>query len=205
MSRQAPPKITSGMLKRTLAHHLYWRLHYTIVVDEFKFMDMFGVRNNGYGVEFEIKVSEADFDREMKIIRMKQDRVEKWGKDWAKWQKHQQYLGFERTRDQMSQVEQILIDHGMHDTTPPYYPNDFYFFVPDYLAMYAATQCQGLPYGVISTKVNGGYGDSYVVVKKSQKLHSTKVPHSTIHELAHALTIRSRMLYQPEARPYDQT
>lgn len=199
-----PEQRNSKFLKSELAHWLYWQLKYTIICDEYQYADIFAVKRNGYTSEFEIKVSKSDFDREMRIIKTKPEDVVKWGKDWQKWQKHWRYLGNERTRDMMGMAEQTLFDHGICPNIDDerYYPNEFWFYVPDYLAEHALKECQGLPYGVVMLGksrqyTRGQYYRQYEVVKKADKLHKEKAPEKLYCGLAHALTIRSRLFAQP--------
>lgn len=183
-------------LKETLAYHLFWHLKYTIVCDEFKFMDLFGVRRNGYQVEFEIKVNKSDFDREIRCIIASE--CEHYGKDWEKYSKHKIYLTGERPK---TSYDLRLESFGISDKKTPFRPNEFYFYVPDYLADYAVLKVTklALPYGVVKIgkkDIPSGrdYFWPYTMVKKATKLHSEKADQSIYYALAHALTIRNKLL-----------
>jgi hypothetical protein len=189
-------KLTSSDLKKALASHMFWRLHYSVVVDEYSFMDILGVRRNGYAVEFEVKVSRSDFMREINIIHGEQPKT-KWGKDWAKWEKHANYL--KRTISKVPSVWDSI--PGYEEKAPKYFtPNEFNFYVPDYLTEFALSKLANLPYGLVQygkTSHNGGisyFFSRYEVIKKPQKLHSDKRCSEIMEKLAHALTIRSRLL-----------
>lgn len=200
-----PEQRNSKFLKSELAHELYWRLHYTVICDEYDYADIFAVKRNGYTSEFEIKVSKSDFDREVRIIKTKKDQIEKWGKDWQKWQKHWRYLGNERTRDMMGMAEQTLFDHGICPNIDDerYYPNEFWFYLPDYLIDHAVKELAGLPYGIVKigkskyTRPDYSHYTAYEVIKRADKLHKQKAPEKLYCGLAHALTIRSRLFAQP--------
>lgn len=198
-----PEQINSKFLKGELMHHLFWRLNYPIVVDEYSFMDVFGVRRNGYGVEFEVKVSKADLCRELKMMTC--DQPMKYSKDWSKWSKHAHYL--KKTVDQNKFTEyQLFMNKTLGE--PDYFiPNEFYFYVPDFLADFAVQATIHCPYGVIKCgKVTTGhigfdgkehcYYWRYTVVKKAVKLHSNKVSDLEYRKLAHALTIRNRIFHE---------
>lgn len=190
---------TSTELKKALAHHMFWDLKYSVVVDEYSFMDIFGVRRNGYAVEFEVKISKADFMREIHLINGSQPE-KKFGKDWAKWEKHANYLGREITKTP-SVLDGIP---GYEQMIPKYFiPNEFNFFVPDYLTEFALTKLVNLPYGLMQygekkvTHYDGTshvYHSNYEVIKKPQKLHTNKRCTEIMENLAHALTIRNRLL-----------
>lgn len=175
---------------------MYHRLHYSIVCDEFKFMDIFGVRSNGYQVEFEIKVSKADLNRELKCIDADVESVEKYGKDWEKFIKHRGYLTGEYPKTEYDlRMEELGI---FANTQNVFRPNEFYFYVPDFLAEYAAAKVAHLPYGVVKignyTLPNGReLFSTYTVVKKPEKLHTEKCTSGMYAQLAHALTIRGRL------------
>lgn len=183
--------MTSKELKKTLAAHLYWHLKYPIVCDEFEFIDIIGVRRTRYVVEFEIKVSKSDLDREIKCIIADPEKTEKYGKDWEKVCKHKTYLTGERPK---TNYDLRLNALGIGDSMigGAFRPNEFYFYVPDYLADYAIKRMAelNLPYGVVK-QVNEY--PHYVVMRKAVKLHNEKATPSLYYKLAHALTIRSRL------------
>lgn len=200
-----PEQQNSGFLKKELMSHMYYRLGYAIVVDEFRFMDVFGIRRNGYGVEFEIKISKSDFDRELKCINSKQESVQEYGNDWEKFSKHRLYLDGTVPKTQYNlRMEKIYADANMSRNIDmkPFRPNEFYFYVPDYLSEYAESQLTFLPYGLVKIgKTASGNPDHfyywrYTIIKKAQKLHNDKVDNSTIESIAHALSIRNRIFHE---------
>lgn len=197
-------KCNSKFLKEALAHHLMWRLHYSVVVDEFHFMDMFGLRRNGYGVEYEIKVSKSDFDREMRCIHAKEESITKYGKDWEKFIKHRMYLTGKYPKTPYDlRLESLGFSTNQSNI---FVPNEFYFYVPDFLADHAIEKTQGLPYGVVKIGATESgntlpaddpghyYFWNYTIVKKATKLHTEKVSASIIWDMAHALSMRNRLL-----------
>lgn len=174
--------------------HLFWRLHFPVVIDEFDFMDIFGIRRSGYMVEFEIKISKADLMREVRLMRSEQPI--KYSKDWVKWEKHAQYL-----------KRVIQKTPSLYDSIPGYspvvnnyfIPNEFYFYVPDFLAQYAITETANTPYGVVmigTTKNSYGreYHSDYEIVKPATKIHNEKADEKIYRKLAHGLTIRNRLM-----------
>jgi hypothetical protein len=192
-----PEQRNSKFMKRELAHHCYWRLGYSVVIDEFQFMDLFGVNRSGYGIEFEIKVSKSDFDREIKCIKMLE--CKHYGKDWEKFSKHRFYLtGKLPQTNYDQQLNDLGISNNINDNS--YIPNEFYFYVPDYLTEYALKKLEGLPYGLIQigkTSHNGGISSFFWVyekIKKATKLHNNKVNDGLYSQLAHSLTVRSKLL-----------
>lgn len=199
-------KITSKELKKSLAYHMLWRLHYSVVVDEYSFMDIFGVRRNGYSAEFEIKVTRQDFMREINLIYGEQPAT-KHGKDWAKWEKHAHYLSKDIKKSEYElSMEKIYRDSNMSrnvDGNRFFIPNEYSFYVPDYLTEFALSKLVNLPYGLVQCgkkEVPHGDGSShfyhsdYEVIKKPKKLHVDKNCDEMMERLAHALTIRSRLL-----------
>lgn len=192
-----PEQINAKYLKKELIDHLYWRLNYTIVIDEYKFMDVFGVRRNGYCVEFEIKISKSDLCRELNLMNCEQPM--KWSKDWPKWEKHSHYLN--RRIDPTKFRNQYAL--FLHENLPEpefFMPNEFYFYVPDFLADFAAQATANTPYGVIKIgKTLNGYDREYfwryTIVKKAVKLHNNKMKEDEYKQLAHALTIRNRIFH----------
>ena len=189
-----PEQKNETYLKKTLAHYLYWRLHYRVVIDEYEWRDIFGIRNSNYSVEFEIKVDKSDFDREINSMYAPQPKT-RWGKDWAKWEKHAMYLGKEIKKDN-SFYENI---YG-HIEIKYFIPNEFYFYVPDYLSEHCLKRLENLPYGLVKIgKTSHNHDISYFcsdyeVVKKAVKLHKDKVDADLFSKLAYALTVRSKLL-----------
>lgn len=174
----------SRHLKRSLMSHLYWRLHFEYAIDEMNFIDVLGVRNNGYTAEYEVKVTKSDFDREVRIIKSTREQIYRYGKDWEKFVKHQLYL------------TKIMVEQRYANGKDRFIPNDFYFYVPDYLTQYAVSQLDGLPYGVVGIgKYIDGYGRAhtwrYTVHKKSVKLHKDKISPKLVSEIAHGLMARN--------------
>lgn len=195
-----PEQRNSKFLKSELSWWLYWRLHCTVVCDEFEFADIFAVQRNGYTREYEIKVSKSDFDREVRCIRTKKEDVVKWGKDWAKWQKHYAYLNNgAMPQSILSERERFL----MTNEYGGYIPNEFWFYLPDYLVDHAIKELIDLPYGIVKIgkrkyREDGpDYYSQYEVVKRAKKLHTNQADDRLYRSLAHALTIRSRLFAQP--------
>lgn len=187
-------KPTAIELKKAIMSHMFWRLHYPVVIDEYDFMDVFGIRRNGYMVEFEIKVSKQDLMREIKLSRCAQPL--KYSKDWVKWEKHAHYL--KRKIEGTPSIYDNIPDWDPHHQ-PYFVPNEFYFYVPDFLASTAVLETEGTPYGVVLTgKTANSYGreysTDYEVVKKAVKMHSEKAPDALYRKLAHGLTIRNRLM-----------
>jgi hypothetical protein len=188
---------TSKELKKKLAQHLYWRLHYTVVCDEFNFIDIVGVKRSEYVAEFEIKVTKADFDREIRHIMADEKTANHYGRDWEKISKHKTYLTGSRPKTNYDlRYETFGVTSSL-----PFIPNEFYFYVPEFLAEYATKKVVELklPYGVIKTGryilSNGNlFPSDYIVLKKAKKLHERKAESLLYYELAHALTIRGRLL-----------
>lgn len=191
-----PEQINSKYFKKQLMSELFYRLNFPIVVDEHNWMDVFGIRRSGYMVEYEIKISKSDLMREIKLMNGEQPI--KYSKDWVKWEKHAHYL-----------KREIIKQPSIYDSIPGYsnnvdiayfMPNEFYFYVPDFLAECAVRETVNTPYGVvkIGEKIlpNGNsYFDRYDVVKPAKKLHTDKVTASIYEEVAHELTIRNRIFY----------
>jgi hypothetical protein len=199
-------EVNSKTLKKALAYHLFWRLHFSVVIDEYQFMDLFGVRRNGYCVEYEIKVSKADFMRELNLIHGDQPES-KYGKDWSKWYKHGMYLGKDIKKSEYElKMEKIYAESNMSwnvDGRKFFIPNEFNFYVPDTLTDFALSKLDGLPYGLIQygkkrvDHADGSfhtYHSNYEVIKKPVKLHTEKDCARIMEKLAHGLTIRSRLL-----------
>lgn len=200
-------KLTSTHLKKSLASHMFWSLHYSVVVDEYNFMDILGVRRNGFAVEFEVKISRSDFMREINLIHGAQPAT-KNGKDWAKWYKHALYLGKDIKKSEYElRLEKIYSEANMSrnfDENTSFIPNEFNFYVPDYLSEFALSKLANLPYGLVQygkkqvVHSNGVdshfYHSDYEIIKKPTKLHQEKNCHKIMEKLAHALTIRSRLL-----------
>lgn len=194
-------------MKKALASHMYWRLHYSVVVDEYEFMDIFGVRQNGYAVEFEVKISRSDFMREINLIQGEQP-TSNYGKDWAKWYKHARYLGKEIKKSEYElRMEKIYRESNMSRNVTVdrfFIPNEFNFYVPDYLTEFALEKLSNLPYGLIQygkkkiVHSNGidshTYHSDYEVIKRPTKLHQDKKCDTIMKKLASALTVRSRLL-----------
>lgn len=182
--------VSASDLKKRLAHHLFWRLKYSVVCDEFQFCDVVGIRNSGYLVEFEVKISKSDFNREMRCITS--DECEKYGKDWEKFVKHKFYLTGEFPKtDYDRRMESLGI---FANTQEVLRPSEFYFYVTDEIADWAALKVveAGLPYGVI--RAGQGEYPGYHVVRVAEKLHKDKSTPLLYRQLAHALTVRSRLL-----------
>lgn len=191
-----PEQINSKFLKKELMKYLYYRLGFPIIVDEHEFMDVFGVRRTGYMIEYEIKVSKADLLREINLMKCEQPAM--YSKEWNKWQKHAYYL-------------RRKIDRKPHlfDTIPGYseriieyfIPNEFYFYVPDFLAEIALRETVNTPYGVITIgerflPASGNIiFDSYNIRKIAQKFHNNKVDVNIYRKVAHELTIRNRIFH----------
>lgn len=200
-----PSQLKSKYLKSQLMHWLFWRLHNIIIIDEFDFADIFSIQANGYTKEYEIKVSKSDFDREIRIIRMTCEQVTKWGKDFAKWRKHQTYLNKPVGINMYNGFERAI----RADEYSSWTPNEFWFYVPDFLAQHAISQCSDLPYGVAvigkSTKYagHGRYFREYEVVKKATKLHTQKAGDALYRQAAHALTVRNRLFNQYSREPVE--
>lgn len=187
---------TSKDLKKELASHLYWRLQYQVVCDEFQFADIVGIRKTGYVTEFEIKVSKSDFDRELKCITTKD--CQKYGKDWEKFSKHRLYLTGELPQtDYDKRMSDLGYSTAISDRV--FRPNEFYFYIPDYLVEHAVEKTLDLPYGIVAIgqkflpNSRQYIFDRYNVVKKAVKLHNEKAGDILYRQLAHALTIRSRL------------
>jgi hypothetical protein len=193
-----PEQQNETYLKKTLAHYLYWRLGYLIVIDEFNFRDIFGVRRTYYTSEFEIKVDKSDFDKEINSINSPQPKT-RYGKEWTKWYKHAHYLNKKVNTSNFGEFYNILHPEGFNSENG-FIPNDFYFYVPDYLCNHALKRLDNLPYGLVKIgKTASGnpdcfYSSDYEVVKKPIKLHKNKIENSLISKLAYALTIRSKLL-----------
>lgn len=188
--------LSATNLKKQLAHHLFWGLGYSVVIDEFEFMDIFGIKRSGYTAEFEIKICKADFDREIAIISMPQPE-HAYGKEWPKWYKHASYLRKPIDTKGLGHVVQYL---GLGEY--PNIPNDFYFYLPDFLCDYALTKLVNLPYGLVKVgkTCRNGHPDTgsfywvYDVLKKPTKLHNNKANNELYTKLSHALTIRTKLL-----------
>lgn len=192
-----PEQRNSTFLKRSLASYLFWRLHYHVVIDEYEWMDIFGIKRSGYCTEFEIKVSKSDFDNELKNIKSEQPKTT-YEKEWTKWKKHAIYLNKQIKDDGTWRIKNVL-----EPKKKLFIPNEFCFYVPDYLQDYAIEQLQGLPYGVVAIgghKVEHFDGTShmyfheYNVIKKPKKLHEDKVEESMFSKLAYSLTNRIKLL-----------
>lgn len=172
--------------------HLFWQLHHPIIIDEHNFMDVFSVRRSNYTVEYEIKISKSDLMREIKIIKGEQPI--KYSKDWTKWEKHAHYLS--------RSIKQIPNRYGFvtNNIDRAYFiPNEFIFYIPDFLVDCAMKELQGTPYGIIANGVfpnkwNNEFPDKYKVIKPAVKLHTEKATPDLITNIAHGLTIRNRLL-----------
>ena len=189
-----PEFLNSTHLKKELMSHLMWRLHFPVVIDEYQFMDVFGIRRSEYMVEFEIKISKADLMREIKLMHCSQPI--KYSKDWVKWEKHAHYL-----------KRQIEKTPSIYDTIPGYsvnvtdyfIPNEFYFYVPDFLGDVAVRETAGTPYGVViigTTHNSYGreYHSDYEVIKKAVKIHEKKADDKIYRSIAHGLSLRNRLM-----------
>ena len=175
----------SKHLKKRLSHYLLFQMNYPVVIDEYKYMDIFGIRRSGYTVEFEIKVTKSDLKRELDIIHNSDKQISKYeNKDWKKYRKHSRYItGY--------QDEKTII------------PNEFCFYVPDYLVDYALDGVVGTPYGVAGIgkyeKKIDFMGEerwlegNYHVFKKPKKIHINKFDENNYKELSHLLSFRSRL------------
>lgn len=168
---------TAKDLKQFLRYYLLWRLHFEYVIDEYNYMDIFGVRKNGYSVEFEIKVSKSDLDRELTIIRMEHITDHK---DWRKFEKHTKYLSAWRTGSFSSGRTSMRV------------PNSYCFCVSPNLGQYAAAKVSNLPYGVVTFEDSYGYR----VIKKPQKLHTHKTEIDVVSDIANSLTYRNYELHK---------
>lgn len=188
-------KLTSKDLKKSLAAHMLWRLHFPVVVDEYDFMDIFGVRSNGYKVEFEIKLTRSDFMREINLINGEQPI--KYSKDWVKWEKHANYLG--RMITKTPSIYDSIPGYSNNIDNKYFIPNEFNFYVPDFLTEFALSKLTNLPYGLVQYgKMSNSYGREYFspyeVIKKPKKLHEDKNCLAIMGKLAHALAMRNRLL-----------
>jgi hypothetical protein len=188
-----PDQINETFLKKKLMHTLFWKLHFSIVVDEHRFMDVFGVRQNGYTVEYEIKVNQSDLLREIRI--MKAPQPERWTKPWLKWEKHAHYLGREIV------LPSYPPGYSRNSDLPYFIPNEFYFYVPDFLVETAKRHTEKTPYGVIKIGgkqyPSGMYFSDYDVVVRATKMHTNKADQSVYERTAHELTIRNRLMHEP--------
>jgi hypothetical protein len=184
-----PDQINSKFLKHELAYHLFWQLHYSIVIDEWEFIDLLGVKRSNYTAEYEIKISKSDLSRELRLIKML--NAERGSKDYPKWVKHAKYLG----KNIKKEGYDLLYSHT---ETKFFVPNEFYFYVPDFLVDYAVEETENLPYGVV--KIGGrqynsnyiGY-DRFEIIKKAKRLHENKIESFMFYKMAHALTVRNRL------------
>jgi hypothetical protein len=190
-------KTTSKELKEKLLWKMMWRLGYKVALDEFKFMDVFGVRRSGFSVEFEIKVSKSDFNRELRCIHADADKIEKYGKDWEKFIKHRFYLTgkFPKTSYDL-RMESLGICTNTQEIIRP---NEFNFYVPDYMADYVLEKVADLPYGVVQigyrdTPSGNRYFDDYLVLKKAVKLHQDKPSENIAWEVARSACVRNKIL-----------
>lgn len=189
--------MNSSYMKERLAHYLYFRLGFIVICDEFEFMDIFGIRRSGYAVEYEIKVSKSDLNREIKCAIANLSDVEKYGKDWQKFSKHTLYQTGESPQ---TDYDKRMADLGISNnvTARDSFPSEFYFYIPEELEEYAVKKVaeNNLPYGIIvcDKEVKSGFKDPYYIVKKAPKLHREKANSRLYRKLAHALTIRSRIL-----------
>lgn len=195
MPKKGSEKLTSKDLKERLASHLTWRLGCPIVCDEFKFIDLIAVRRTEYVVEFEIKISKSDLNRELRCIMADKDKIVRYGKDWEKFIKHRIYLtgSYPKTEYDL-RLESLGISPNVQEK---FRPSEFYFYVPDEMAGYTLKKVieLGLPYGVVAYgHQEGNFFNPYFVMKKADKLHNNKADGLLYKELAHALTARSKLL-----------
>lgn len=188
-------QLNARFLKRTLMNHLFWRLKYPIIIDEHQFMDVFAIRRNGYMVEFEIKVTRADLMREIKLSKCAQPI--KYSKNWVKWEKHARYL-----KRQIEHTPSIYDSiPGYNNIQPTYFiPNEFYFYVPDFLVDIAIKETAHTPYGVvkIGNHILPASGNTifsnFEVVNRAVKIHNEKATEYIYRQVAHGLTIRNKLL-----------
>lgn len=96
--------------------------------------DVVGIRNSGYIVEFEIKVTAQDLRNELKCIQCVLSGSMKGVYSNSKYYKHELYLG------------KRINTWGYADAD--YKPNLFYFVVPIELEKIAVEGVRGTPYGV---------------------------------------------------------
>ncbi len=118
----------------TMGEFMYGKGYLGLFTEAFSSADVMGVRNSGYIVEFEIKVTKQDLRNELKSIQCALSNDMRGCYSNSKFFKHELYLG--KTKDRYTYE------------TVGYKPNLFYFIVPIELEKIAVEGVKGTPYGV---------------------------------------------------------
>lgn len=150
--------------QNVMAYCRHERNHVAVVTEGLRNADVLGITGASMAVEFEIKVSKSDLDKELAALRyatitmvedrnlapaeegseqmalnMELGRLKQRSGGWTKINKHQEYVDpkkyFEKKRSYYSY---------------PYIPNYFYMVVPEKLVKYTIEQIAHTKYGVIA-------------------------------------------------------
>src|SRR5258706_12817754 len=159
---------SSELKTEIMREYIYGKGYLGLFTESWGACDVLGVRRSLFLVEFEVKVSRSDLLGEINCIHKALGRDIKFNSG-TKFYKHQSYLRPSETY------------FGKVDGYKQYSPNQFYFVVPNELALTAAQGVTGTPYGVIAYGVyNTGYQNRHQMtglheVVKAQYLHKNKL------------------------------
>lgn len=182
-----------------MGEFIYGKGYMGLFTEGFGNGDVVGVRNSGYIVEFEIKVTAQDLRNEIKSIQGALCGDMRLSYSRSKFYKHEKYLGKDMSK------------YGYVDTS--YRPNLFYFVVPIELEKIAVDGVKGTPYGVLcqgnwtwtyhftgfhrngETEERPGYGFKESV--KATLIHKEKISNEQMKRLVRKATTE---LYETRRR-----
>lgn len=165
--------MTSKEIKAAMLGHMLYGLHHVAAITEYGgkgvhgIADCFGINDNGFTSEFEVKCSRADLMGELNAIEYitKQEGTLIPGerpKTYSKALKHKVYL-----------KPNMISMNWIRENAPNY----FSFCIPEKLKEIALQKLEGTPYGlyIVHWHENGGNPWNEVIcVKKSKKMHINK-------------------------------
>lgn len=164
-------------VKQLIMNYAFFeRGHIAVVTEGMNQADVLGITKDKLAVEFEVKVSKSDLNKELAAIRyaimtMKEGKnlapitlgaeqeqlnlefasLKQKAGGWSKISKHEEYI------DPKAYFE----SHKRYMLTNSYVPNYYYIVVPRNLVEYAVEKLQGTGYGVISYNGCRSQGDHY--------------------------------------------
>lgn len=159
-----------GVKRLIMSYAFFERGHIGVVTEGLNNADVLSITKGKYAVEFEIKVSRSDLNKELAAIRyatmtMKEDKnfapatlgpeqeqlnlelagLKQKAGGWSKVSKHEEYINPEKYKEKHPNlVAFAMAEHYRYE------PNYFNLVVPNKLVAYAIEQTKGTKYGVIA-------------------------------------------------------